>query len=165
MHTIKITRNLLFEYQCTSGKFIRLPNRIETFLPELECSSGDTASWSAAAPRFFLSAATCRAARCVRAGGRCQASLVLPATFHPQIFDDQQDSPARPSCHASCVHSPYVSRAGVSYKTLSRHAAALCVTATRAGKPCCVRRGLSSCRSDGRFNSRSHYALIRASAV
>ena len=39
MHTIKITPNLLFEYQCTSGKFIRLPNRIETFLPELECSS------------------------------------------------------------------------------------------------------------------------------
>jgi len=28
MH-IKITPNLLFEYQCTSGKFIRLPNRIE----------------------------------------------------------------------------------------------------------------------------------------
>jgi len=25
----KITLNLLFEYQCTSGKFIRLPNRIE----------------------------------------------------------------------------------------------------------------------------------------
>jgi len=25
----KITSNLLFEYQCTSGKFIRLPNRIE----------------------------------------------------------------------------------------------------------------------------------------
>ena len=29
MHTIKITPNLLIEYQCTSGKFIRLPNRIE----------------------------------------------------------------------------------------------------------------------------------------
>jgi len=29
----KITPNLLLEYQCTSGKFIRLPNRIETFLP------------------------------------------------------------------------------------------------------------------------------------
>ena len=29
MHTIKITPNLLFEYQCTSGIFIRLPNRIE----------------------------------------------------------------------------------------------------------------------------------------
>jgi len=40
MHTIKITPNLLFGYQCTSGKFIRLPNRIETFLPELECSAG-----------------------------------------------------------------------------------------------------------------------------
>jgi len=39
MHTIKITPNLLSEYQCTGGKFIRLPNRIETFLPELECSS------------------------------------------------------------------------------------------------------------------------------
>ena len=26
----KITPNLLFEYQCTSGKFIRLPNRIES---------------------------------------------------------------------------------------------------------------------------------------
>jgi len=29
MHTIKITPNLLLEYQCTSGKFIRLPNLIE----------------------------------------------------------------------------------------------------------------------------------------
>ena len=29
LHTIKITPNLLFAYQCTSGKFIRLPNRIE----------------------------------------------------------------------------------------------------------------------------------------
>ena len=52
MHTIKITPNLLLEYQCTSGKFIRLPNRIEKidsvtkiesklFLPELECSTED----------------------------------------------------------------------------------------------------------------------------
>jgi len=32
MHIIKITPNLLFEYQCTSGKFIRLPNRIESKL-------------------------------------------------------------------------------------------------------------------------------------
>ena len=50
MHTIKITSNSLFKYQCTSGKFIRLPNRIEknrfgsenrieSFLPELECST------------------------------------------------------------------------------------------------------------------------------
>ena len=30
MHTIKITPNLLLEYQYTSGKFIRLPNRIES---------------------------------------------------------------------------------------------------------------------------------------
>ena len=30
MHTIKITPNLLFEYQCTSGKFIRLSNIIES---------------------------------------------------------------------------------------------------------------------------------------
>jgi len=43
MHIIKITPNLLFEYQCTSGKFIRLPNRIESkfFSPELECSAAD----------------------------------------------------------------------------------------------------------------------------
>ena len=40
MHTIKITPNLLFESQCTSGKFIRLPNRIESkLLLELECST------------------------------------------------------------------------------------------------------------------------------
>ena len=58
MHTIKVTPKLLFEYQCTSGKFIRLPNRIEkidsvariesnrieTFLPELECSNNKIAS-------------------------------------------------------------------------------------------------------------------------
>ena len=30
MHTIKITPDLFFEYQCTTGKFIRLPNRIES---------------------------------------------------------------------------------------------------------------------------------------
>jgi len=29
MHTIKIIPNLLLKYQYTSGKFIRLPNRIE----------------------------------------------------------------------------------------------------------------------------------------
>jgi len=29
MHIVKITPNLIFEYQCKSGKFIRLPNRIE----------------------------------------------------------------------------------------------------------------------------------------
>jgi len=51
MHTIKITSNLLFEYQCTSGKFIRLPNRIETFFPELECSSSEINS---AAGRLLL---------------------------------------------------------------------------------------------------------------
>ena len=32
MHSIKITPNLLFKYQCTSRKFIRLPNRIESKL-------------------------------------------------------------------------------------------------------------------------------------
>jgi len=33
----KITPNLglLFEYQCTSGKFIGLPNRIETFFARI----------------------------------------------------------------------------------------------------------------------------------
>ena len=56
--TIKITPNLLFEYQCASGKFIRLPNRIESlknrfgsenliesninfFSPELKCSTAN----------------------------------------------------------------------------------------------------------------------------
>jgi len=44
MHTTKITPNLLFEYQCTSGKFIRLPNRIESklYFSKLECSIGYT---------------------------------------------------------------------------------------------------------------------------
>ena len=51
--------SLLFEYQRRSGKFIRLANRIETFLPELEysterrrvawrltdCSDVDIVSW------------------------------------------------------------------------------------------------------------------------
>jgi len=63
MHTIKITANLLFEYQCTSGKFISLANRIEkidsvarieskVFLPELECSA--TNHHLLAVPRFRL---------------------------------------------------------------------------------------------------------------
>jgi len=37
---------LLFEYQCRSGKFIRLVNRIETFLPELECSTAQMSRFS-----------------------------------------------------------------------------------------------------------------------
>ena len=69
MHTIKITPNLLFEYQCTSGKFIRLPNRIESkknrfgsdiriesklFLPELECSTtgSDLSLWCQCSPQW-----------------------------------------------------------------------------------------------------------------
>ena len=55
MHTIKITPNLLFESQRTSGKFIRLPNRIDKnnsvtkiesklFWHELECSNTDSES-------------------------------------------------------------------------------------------------------------------------
>jgi len=53
MYTIKITHNLLFEYRCTSGKFIRLPNRIESklFLPELECSTTGTTLSSKLAAR------------------------------------------------------------------------------------------------------------------
>jgi len=46
MHTIKITHNLLFEYQTAESNRIekksiryRESNRIETFLPELECSN------------------------------------------------------------------------------------------------------------------------------
>jgi len=35
MHTIKITPNLLFEHQYTSGRFIRLANRIETFFTRI----------------------------------------------------------------------------------------------------------------------------------
>jgi len=45
MHTRKTTPDLLFEYRCTSGKFIRSPNRIESnrnfLLPELECSTSE----------------------------------------------------------------------------------------------------------------------------
>ena len=43
MHTIKITPNILFEYQCAIGKFIRLPNRIES---KLFCPN-----WNALVPR------------------------------------------------------------------------------------------------------------------
>ena len=39
MHTIKITPNLLLEYQCTSGKFIRLPNRIEKIYSAVKIES------------------------------------------------------------------------------------------------------------------------------
>jgi len=40
MHTILITPNILFEYQCKRQIYqIAQSNRIETFLPELECSS------------------------------------------------------------------------------------------------------------------------------
>ena len=53
MHTIKITPNLLFEYQCTSGKYIRLPNRIES---KLFCPN-----WNALVlQRLALATARCR---------------------------------------------------------------------------------------------------------
>ena len=68
MHAIKITPNLLFEYQRTSGKFIRLPNRIESyrnFLPELECSTG----------RRDGPAATDRKLRRVLARARCRLTV------------------------------------------------------------------------------------------
>jgi len=37
MHTIKITPNLLFEYQCTSGQIYQIAesNRIETFFARI----------------------------------------------------------------------------------------------------------------------------------
>ena len=59
--------SLLFEYQCTSSKFIRLANRIESklFLPELECSSGDGAvrqTW--AGPSIRCSATSSDVNRC-----------------------------------------------------------------------------------------------------
>ena len=46
--------SLLFEYQRRSGKFIRLANRIESFLPELECSTqGEWRTRCTAAPACF----------------------------------------------------------------------------------------------------------------
>ena len=100
----------------------------------------------------------------MRACWRAVSSIISVTRHPPTDLRRPQDSPARPSCHASCVHtSPALAYRIKRYH--ARHAAAFRVTATRAGKPCCVRRGLSSCRSDGRFNGRSHYALIRASAV
>ena len=56
--------SLLFEYQCRSGKFIRLANRIEkiesvariesnrNFLPELECSTSPVI-WTPPNTRFL----------------------------------------------------------------------------------------------------------------
>ena len=77
MHAIKITPNLLFEYQCTSGKFIRLPNRIESklFLPELECSTGDIAE-NTASGTFVLWVETIRLQYLIRRGAGCRAVLV-----------------------------------------------------------------------------------------
>jgi len=50
MHTIKITPNLLFEYHYKRQIYqIAESNRIETFLPELECSRNHPATlipWS-----------------------------------------------------------------------------------------------------------------------
>ena len=89
MHTIKITPNLLFEYQCTSGKFIRLPNRIESklFLPELECST--VHDFCLATP-VASSHASRRRIYCVR------CFSVDVATFHALL----------PRCTFSPTHAP-----------------------------------------------------------
>jgi len=71
MHTIKITPNLLFEYQCTSGKFIRWPNRIEKKIDSVARIESKLfcPNWNAlsiAAPRckkdFFYIVAACTGA-------------------------------------------------------------------------------------------------------
>jgi len=51
----KITPNLLFEYQCTSGKFIRLPNRIESklFCPNWNALVQDTRIRSLAVNNWY----------------------------------------------------------------------------------------------------------------
>ena len=49
MHTIKITPNLLFEYQCTRGKFIILPNRKNRFGSENRIETF-CLNWNALAP-------------------------------------------------------------------------------------------------------------------
>ena len=51
MHTTKITPYLLFEYQCTSGKFIRLPNRIKSKL-----FFGFCPNWNALPPTVRIDA-------------------------------------------------------------------------------------------------------------
>jgi len=85
MHTIKITPNLglLYEYQCkpTSGKFIRLSNRIETFLPELECSSSEANchTWRSCIKWWDITSLGRECASCGilwRAGDRPIAALV-----------------------------------------------------------------------------------------
>jgi len=80
MHTIKIIPNLLFEYQCTSGKFIRLPNRIESkLLPELECSTVNVTLLAFAAQRraaapLLLSAGCAAVDRYLLPSGRTAAN-------------------------------------------------------------------------------------------
>ena len=62
MHTIKITPNLLFEYQCTNGKFIRLPNRIETFLARIGMlySADQSPRWPSSGVDSHRSVMVCR---------------------------------------------------------------------------------------------------------
>jgi len=47
MHTIKITPNLLFEYQCTSGKLIAESNRIEKIDPVARIESNQIGTFFA----------------------------------------------------------------------------------------------------------------------
>ena len=69
--------SLLFEYQCTSSKFIRLANRIETFLPELECSSGDGAvrqTWAGPSIRCSATSSDVNRCHCVWCVGQISSS-------------------------------------------------------------------------------------------
>jgi len=63
MHTIKITPNLLFEHQYTSGKFIRLANRIETFFTRIGMlyygKGGTVTQWSVSGQRAATAGCCC----------------------------------------------------------------------------------------------------------
>jgi len=65
MHTIEITPNLLFEYQCTNGKFIRLPNHVG-FRAHVKIASRIVHNWSQNGVVVMTAAATAIPRRLVR---------------------------------------------------------------------------------------------------
>ena len=95
---LKITSNLLFEYQCTSGKFIRLPNRIEseTFFPRigmLYC-----VCVCVCVCRYFAATVTRTSRRCVKLVRR---SLRV-ACASCRIAPTREPSACASSCTAAC---------------------------------------------------------------
>jgi len=128
MHTIKITPNLLFEYHCTSGKFIRLPNGIESklFFPNwnalVTMTNHLSAAWRACRRRY-------QQVRAVTARSEVTAS---PQHERSTRWNTSTSSGAARICNRGEVR--YGSIGGLEYEVPQSRLYCLCINVAR--RPC-----------------------------